>query len=104
MRVPEEPTIAPLESSTVPQETFLVEDILDREWRWHPYKNGGGAWTSYYLIKWLNYPTTENTWEPVHHLRRKGVEKMRKDLDRKFNQEKLKMKPSGKPPDEDNRD
>ena len=24
--------------------------------------------TTFYLIKWLNYPATENTWEPINHL------------------------------------
>ena len=46
--------------STSGEELFSVEKILDKR-----IKKGGGI---EYLIKWLNYPESENTWEPESNL------------------------------------
>jgi len=35
---------------------WVVEEIVDREWRWHEYANGGGRWNAYYLVKWKRLP------------------------------------------------
>ena len=42
------------------EELYSVEKILDKRIR-----KGGRA---EYLIKWLNYPESENTWEPENNL------------------------------------
>lgn len=42
------------------EEVFVVEKILDR------YKDSEGG--LFYLIKWLNYPDEDNTWEPEANL------------------------------------
>jgi transposase InsO family protein len=77
---------------------WVVEDIVDREWRWHSYANGTGRWNAYYLVKWEGFPELENSWEPLWQLRRKVVAQKRMELDKRFNKENKKMKPSGKPP------
>ena len=35
---------------------WVVENIVDREWRWHSYANGTGKWNAYYLVKWKGFP------------------------------------------------
>lgn len=41
------------------EDIFYVERILDHR--------GTGS-NRQYLVKWLNYPSSENTWEPLDHL------------------------------------
>jgi hypothetical protein len=79
---------------------WVVENIVDRGWRWHSYAHGTGKWNAYYLVKWKGFPESENSWEPLWQLRRKVVAQKRIALDERLNRENEKMKPSGKPPAE----
>jgi hypothetical protein len=40
-------------------DTYYVEKIVDHK---------GPASARFYLIKWLNFPASENNWEPVKNL------------------------------------
>ena len=40
--------------------SYEVEKLLD-----HRYNDNG---TLEYEVKWKGYPTSENTWEPIHHI------------------------------------
>jgi transposase InsO family protein len=44
------------------QDEYEVERIVDKRMS----EKKEGDWE--YLVKWKNYPESENTWEPVHHL------------------------------------
>ena len=46
-------------SSEEKEEVYNVETILDRKLKGRKY---------YYYIKWENYSTDDNTWEPVENL------------------------------------
>jgi hypothetical protein len=42
-------------------EAFLIEDVVNHK------KDGD---TIYYQIKWVGYPTDDNTWEPLENIRK----------------------------------
>ena len=42
-------------------EAFLIEDVVNHK------KDGD---TIYYQIKWVGYPTDDNTWEPLDNIRK----------------------------------
>jgi hypothetical protein len=57
------------------EEEYEVEDFMD-------YQEIDGE--KHYLVKWKDYPHSENTWEPIHHLQDYGEE--REDFHRRNRQ------------------
>jgi hypothetical protein len=49
------------------EQEYDVEKILD-------IRKEGRQWK--YLVKWEGYDTSENTWEPLKHLRKEGVQEL----------------------------
>ena len=52
---------------------YEVEKIITRKY----YKN-----KKYYLIKWLCYPITESTWEPISNI--KNLDSMLKEFEHEY--------------------
>ena len=60
----------PVEGSSEEEEYYIVEKILDKK------KEGKKI---FYYVKWVGYPESENTWEPLSNLT--NVKQMLKEFD-----------------------
>jgi len=72
----------------VTEDEFLVEKILDK-------KHEDGVWK--YFIKWIDWPSDTNTWEPLIHL--KGCEQMLTAFEKKWALENPELAGAIKPDD-----